>query len=451
MNHLIVNKGYQPIDSLNNPDNGQKWSLWRKLLLGLSPSDYFRQVLRNPFNWVLGLIFAIGLPVIIYRYATGLGGVMHASYDYPWGLFLGFGLFCMVPLSASGFLLGTTVELFGHKKFKPILRLALLNGLLGYFFAVVYLLVDLGCPWRLYYPMFVSWGTAAVLFLVGWHVATYLSVQIMEVSEAFFEWVNWPTAKKFIHSGTIGLTVAGIILSTLHQGALGTLLCYAPGKVHPLWYSQEFLWIFYLCSSVFAGICMVIAVSTVVEKTMSWRCGSEFLDNLGPITIGLAKGATMALVTYLVIKIIGIIHDNEWAYLTTGWGTWFMLEIGLGVILPIILFSIGIRKNSVWLVRFTAFLTILGLMMNRLNTALITFNWDLYQEIPHPLEAVITVTIFALFITVYRFILYRLPILYTWKTVSEEELVSIADLDSTQTQQAAVLVDTAGKESLGPA
>ena len=419
MKHFIE-KGFQPVDSLNDPDDGHKWSLWQKLRLGLSPKEYFQQLLRNPFNWLLFLIFAVGLPVIVYRYVNGLGSVTHANNDYPWGLFLGFGLFGMVPLSASGFLLGTAVELFGQQKFKPILKLALLNGLLGYFFAVVYLLVDLGVPWRLYYPMLVSWGTAAVLFLVGWHVATYLSVQILEVSEAFFEWMNWTGAKKFIHGGTIGLTVAGIILSTLHQGALGTLLTYAPGKVHPLWFSSEFMWLFYLCSSVFAGICMVISVSTIVEKTMAWRCSSEFLDNLGSITIGLAKGAAMALVTYFIIKLVGVIHDNQWSYLATGWGKWYMLEMFFGVILPFILFCIAIRKNSVGLARFTAFLTVFGLVLNRINTALITFNWNLYPEIPHLLETIISVTIFFLFIMVYRFILYRLPILYSWKTEPEK-------------------------------
>ena len=182
----LIEKGFRPINSLNAPDDGHRWSIKQKLLLGLSPREYFQQLRRNPFNWLLLLIFAVGLPLVVRRYALGLASVTNASNDYPIGLFLGFGLFSMVPLSASGFLLGTAVELFGQKKFKPILRLALLNGFLGYFFAVVFLLVDLGRPWRIYYPMFVSWGTAAVLFLVGWHVATYLSVQIMEVSEAFF-------------------------------------------------------------------------------------------------------------------------------------------------------------------------------------------------------------------------------------------------------------------------
>jgi Ni/Fe-hydrogenase subunit HybB-like protein len=416
----IIKKGYEPIDSPEETPGGRRWTFKEKLLLGLSPREYLRQALRNPMNWALGAVFAVGIPLIIYRYLFGLGVVTHSSNDYPWGLFLGFGLFVMVPLSASGFLLGTTVELFGRRDFKPIERLALLNGLLGYFFAVVYLLVDLGQPWRLPYPMFVSWGTAAVLFLVGWHVATYLSVQIMEVSETFFEWVNWPNAKQFIKRITIGLTVAGIILSTLHQGALGALFTYAPAKVHPLWYSSSFLWIFFFVSSIFAGLCMVIVVSTVVKKTMAWRCDETFLDNLDRLTVGLAKGASMALVTYFVIKLIGIAHDNEWAYLATGWGKWFMVEMGGFVILPIVLFSIGIRKNLVGLIRFTALLAVLGIGLNRLNTALITFNWNLYQEIPHIFEAIIACTLFAVYVVTYRFILYRLPILYSWKALPAE-------------------------------
>lgn len=411
----LIKQGYKPIKSAVDEDSQKKWTFKEKLLLGLTPKEYVNQALKNPVNWLLGVIFAVGFPVIIYRFINGLGSVTHSSNDYPWGLFLGFGLFCMVPLSASGFLLGTTVELFGRKDFKPIERLALLNGLLGYFFAVMYLLVDLGQPWRLPYPMVVAWGTAAVLFLVGWHVATYLTVQIMEVSEAFFEWVHWPMAKRFIKRITIGLTIAGIILSTLHQGALGALFTYAPTKVHPLWYSHEFIWIFYFVSSIYAGLAMVIVVSTIVKKTMAWRCSDEWLEKLDSQTIGLARGASMALITYLVIKIIGVAHDNEWAYLATGWGQWFMFEIFAAVLLPMGIFAYGIRNTRVDIIRLGAFIAVVGILLNRLNTALVTFNWNLYQEIPHILEATITVTIFAVYIATYRFLLYRLPILYPWK------------------------------------
>ena len=416
----LIAKGKVPVARHYSPDN-KKLTIKDKLLLGLSLSDYLAQAFRNPFNWILAVIFIFGGYVTLTRFIFGLGYVTHSSYDYPWGLFLGWGLFTMVPLSASGFMLGTTVEVFGRHDFKPIERLALLNGLLGYFFAVMFLQVDLGQPWRLIYPMFVSLGPAAVLFLVAWHVATYLSVQVAELVPAFAEWAAMPKLKTFIKSIILGLTIAGIILSTLHQGALGALFTYAPGKVHPLWFSAPFQWFHFFCSSIFAGLCMLIVVSTICKKTMAWRCDSNFLDNLDTLTLGLAKGATLALITYLVIKVIAIAHDGDWGYLASGWGQWFMLEMGAGVILPMILFTVSIRNNLAGLARFAALIAVLGIALNRLNTALFTFNWKLYQEIPHWREVVICITVYALYIVTYRFILYRLPILYTWK--KDEEAV----------------------------
>lgn len=416
-------QGVKTVDSLYKAPN-QKWSLMEKLFLGLTPGQYITQLLRNPFNWILAVIFAVGIPIIIGRFIFGLSWVTHSSCDYPWGLFLGFGLFGMVPLSSSGFQLGTTCEVFGRHDFEPIERLGLLNGLLGYFFAVCFLMVDLGQPWRLPYPMVVSFGPAAVLFLVAWHVATYLSVQIAEVSVAFFEWIGFPAGKRGVKKITLGLTVAGIILSTLHQGALGALFTYAPGKVHPLWYSASFQWLHFFVSSLPGGLCMVIVVSTIATKTMGWRCDERWNNTLGKLTIALAKGASMGLATYLTIKLIGIAHDNKWEYLATGWGKWFMFEMFLGVILPLFIFAYAIRNKLVGLVRFGALLTVLGVVLNRLNTAMITFNWKLPErEIPHWREVVICITIYSIYITVYRFILYRLPILYEWKTA--DELVTV--------------------------
>lgn len=413
MKKFVKEKPALPIVSHVDP-NGRKWTLKEKILLGLTPAEYASQFFRNPVNWFLIAVFAVGIPLLIQRYLFGLGTVTHGSDDYPWGLFLGFGLFGMVPLSASGFLLGTTVELFGRHDFHPIERLALLNGLLGYFFAVVYLLVDLGMPWRIYYPMLISLGPAAVLFLVAWHVATYLSVQIAEVAPAFFEWMGWLKAKRVIRSMILGLTIAGIILSTLHQGALGALFTYAPEKLHPLWYSG-FLWILFFCSSIAAGLSMVIVSSTLIKNFMRWRCGKEFLDNVDKLTIGLGKGASFALFTYLFLKFISVAHDNEWAYLLTDWGQYFLLELTIGVVVPLVCFTLAIKNQSAGLARVGGFITVFGILFNRINTALVAFNWQLYQEIPHWKEVVITITLYCVYFITYRFIVYRWPIVYTWK------------------------------------
>lgn len=403
-----------PIDR-SHKDHGSSWNVREKLLLGLSVRDYLAQMMRNPVNWVLAAILLLGIPLLGQRYLFGLATVTHGSQDYPWGLLLGFGLFGMVPLSASGFLLSTAVEIFHRKDFLPIERLALLNGLLGYFFAVVYLLVDLGMPWRLTYPMVVSFGPAAVLFLVAWHVATYLSVQIAEMVPAFAEWAGWPAAKRWIKSIALGLTIAGIILSTLHQGALGALFCYAPAKIHPLWISPEFQWLHFFCSSIFAGICMVIIVSTLLKHFMTWRCDERFLDNLDRITIGLAKGSAYAMITYLVIKLVAIAHDQEWQYLITGWGLYYLLELGIGVVLPMVLFARGVRNHNVAILRFGALIAVLGIIWNRLNTVLVAYNWRHYQELPTWQETWIVFTVLAFYFIIYRFILYRLPVVFTWK------------------------------------
>jgi Ni/Fe-hydrogenase subunit HybB-like protein len=269
--------------------------------------------------------------------------------------------------------------------------------------------------------MFVSLGPAAVLFLVAWHVATYLSVQIAELVPSFSEWMGFPKTKKFIKSMVLFLTVAGIILSTLHQGALGALFTYAPGKLHPLWYSSEFQWIHFLCSAIFAGLSMVIVVSTLCKWFMRWRCDDEFLVNLDKLTLGMSKGAALALITYFVIKTIAVAHDNEWGYLLSGWGQYFTLEIVIGTIIPLILFTFAIRNQAASIARLAGFIAVFGIVMNRLNTALVAFNWKLYQEVPHWREIVIAIMVYATYIVVYRAVLARMPILYTWRDETKQD------------------------------
>ena len=94
----------------------------------------------------------------------------------------------------------------------------------------------------------------------------------------------------------------------------------------------------------------------------------------------------------------------------------------VGVVLPLVIFAYAIRHQVASLARWGGALTVFGIVLNRLNTALITFNWQLYQEIPHIFEFIVAVTLFMVYVATYRFILYRLPILYSWKTVPQEAL-----------------------------
>ena len=66
----------------------------------------------------------------------------------------------------------------------------------------------------------------------------------------------------------------------------------------------------------------------------------------------------------------------------------------------------------------------MGVILNRLNVYMITFNWKHGEiEIPPWREFMITITIYCVYIATYRFILYRWPVLFRWKTQYSEYTV----------------------------
>ena len=393
-------------------ENFQSWFM-DKLLMGMTWPEYLRTLI-TPFNLLAAAILSVGLPLIAIRFVQGLASVTDASNDYPWGILLGWGLFSGVPLSATGFVMATAYYIFGFKRYHSLVRLGVLTGFLGYLFAVIYLLTDLGRPWRIYFPMAVGFGTASVLFLVAWHVATYLTVQLLEFSPAILEWLKARRVRKWAMMITIGMTIAGIILSTLHQSALGAMFLLALGKMHPLWYSQ-YLPVFFLSSSIYAALAMVIVVSTLGARFLRDKTDHTFLSTLDPLTIGLGKGAAVGIYVYFALKLIGVAHDDHWNLLNTPYGHWFIVEMLCFVLLPGLIFSAGVKKQNAGIVRLGAFSAVLGIIVNRINVSTIAFNWQLPNHFHHIIppwgEATIVLTIFTLHVLVFRWILNRMPVL----------------------------------------
>jgi|Deesub1362B_J571_1020462.scaffolds.fasta_scaffold00827_11 Ni/Fe-hydrogenase subunit HybB-like protein len=407
-------------ETMDREFNFRSWFM-DKLLMGMTWPEYLRSLI-TPFNIIAAAILVVGIPIIATRFIYGLASVTHASYEYPWGLILGWGLFGGVPLSATGFVMATAYYIFGFKRYKPLVRLGVLTGFMGYFFAVVYLLVDLGRPWRIYYPMFVGFGTASVLFLVAWHVATYLTVQFLEFSPAILEWIQARRVYKWATFITIAMTIAGIILSTLHQSALGALFLLAPGKLHPLWYSS-YIPHFFLASSIYAALVMVIAVSTLCARFLRHRADRYFLDSLDSLTMGLGKGAVVAMYVYFALKWVGVAHDNNWALLNTPYGHWFLVEVIGFVLVPALIITLGLKANAVPLVRFGAFYAVVGILVNRLNVSIVAFNWNLPDHLHHIIppwkEVMIVLTLVTIHILVFRWIVSRMPVIRQEETIHE--------------------------------
>jgi Ni/Fe-hydrogenase subunit HybB-like protein len=379
-----------------------------KFFLGMNSREYLKS-LATPGDFIAGLIMAVGIPLIVYRFVAGLGATTNLSQTNPWGIWIGFDMLSGVALAAGGYTIATSVYIFGLKDYHPIVRPAVLTGFLGYVFAVLGLCVDLGRPWNLPVPILLSFGGPSVMFEIAWCVVLYLSVLGMEFLPPVFEWLGWPRARTWALRMTIGLTVFGVMLSTLHQSSLGGLFLMAPTKLHPLWYSP-FIPAYFFISSIAAGLSMVIVESALSHRIFQSR--ADHTVNTDRIALGLARGASVVLFCYFFIKLQGVADSGRWALLTTGYGCWFLVEMLGFILVPSLLFAFGARHSKVMLVRWTAAWTVLGIVVNRLNVSVIALNWNVPDRyVPSWMEVMVSITLVTMGVSMFRWIVNRMPVL----------------------------------------
>lgn len=368
----------------------------------------------SPLAVITGIILVVGTILTILRFTQGLGAVTNLTNTHPWGMWIGFDLMCGVALAAGGYTTSAACYLFGMKKYHSAVRPAILTAFLGYATVVVSLLYDVGRPDRLIlaYPFVVQQGTTSLLFEVGLCVLLYLTVLFLEFTPIPLEWLGLRRARNIAVKLTLALTILGVVLSTLHQSSLGALFLIAPSKLHPLWYSP-YIAVFFFVSSIAAGLSMVIFEGSLAHKAFHHRMGTTYLEEHPPLVLGYAKAASLVLFGYFMVKIVGITAGDNWHYLATPYGVWFLVEILGFVALPCFLFAMGSRNKDIGLIKFTAALTITGIVLNRLNISIIAFNWHLPLDeryIPSWMEIALSIYMVTCLILVFRFIATRMPV-----------------------------------------
>jgi Ni/Fe-hydrogenase subunit HybB-like protein len=373
----------------------------------------------TPFNVIAGIILAGGAVILAIRFTFGLASVTNLTHTYPWGLWIGFDVMSGVALAAGGFVTSTAVYLFGMKEYRSVVRPALLTGFLGYVLVVLGLIADLGRPWHLPYPFIRSAGPTSALFEVSLCVALYLTVLLIESTPAFFEWLGLKWWRRLVGSLTIVLTVFGLLLSTLHQSTLGAMFMVTPTKLHPLWYTSH-IPVHFFISAVAAGIGMVIVEGMFSHRAFKSQIETSH-EHHEKMTLGLAKGGAVTLMIYFSVKVMNLALENEWSLLLTGWGAWYLVELLGFVLLPCLIFMVAYREQRPSLARTAAVITVIGVVLNRLNVSMIAFNWNQTMEapyVPHWMEVWVSVALVTLGVVVFRWIAMRMPIMYEhpeWK------------------------------------
>ena len=100
----------------------------------------------TPFNVLAAVIIAVGIVLIVIRFAFGLGSITNLNQEFPWGLWIGFDVVTGVAFAGGAYVLTFMVYILRLEKYHPIVRITVLNGFLAYVFYAGALLLDLGRP-----------------------------------------------------------------------------------------------------------------------------------------------------------------------------------------------------------------------------------------------------------------------------------------------------------------
>ncbi|MBN2364615.1 MAG: Ni/Fe-hydrogenase cytochrome b subunit [Calditrichaeota bacterium] len=353
---------------------------------------------------VFFIIIALGLYSTYVRFFHGLGAATNLSDDFPWGLWIGFDVLCGVGLAAGGFTIAAVVYIFNIKRFKTIVRPAILTAFLGYLIVIIAILFDLGRPYRIWHPI-IMWNPHSVMFEVGWCVMLYTTVLALEFSPVVFEKLRWSKPLKIIKNFLIPLVILGVLFSTLHQSSLGSLYLVVPEKLYPLWYSPLLPVLFFI-SAIAVGFAMVI-----FESYLSSRAFGKNLER--PILSELARIVVFVLTLYLVLKLMDFARRDMWHYMFINRTEtyFFWAEMLLGIIVPMIMLATpAVRRNQKALFS-GVLLVIIGFVMNRLNVAITGMeSYAAADYFPSWMEISVTMMVVALGFAAFRMAVKHLPI-----------------------------------------
>lgn len=374
---------------------------------------------------ILCIIALNGLVFLAIRFLFGIGAVTNLNNQYPWGLWIGVDVAAGVALAAGGFTTAALGHVMHREEFAAVIRPALLTAMLGYTFVAFGVFMDLGRWYFIWHPIFM-WNGTSVLFEVGMCVMIYMTVLYIEfipiVTERFIGKVNLPgflsvlnkPLDKLLRILDRGLLktmflfiIAGVVLSTLHQSSLGTMMVIAGPKMHPLW-QTPILPLLFLLSAIAVGFPMVIFESLIASRSFKLKPEMHILSRLGSMIAPL-------LGIYLAFKIGDMFIRETFVYLgefNTA-SIMFTIEVLFGVIIPLRMFLSPKVLKSPLLLFIASSLVVIGVLLNRVNNFIVAYTppYSTKPYFPSIGEFSVTLGIIAIIALLYRFFVLNFPVI----------------------------------------
>jgi len=369
----------------------------------------------RPVRFLLAL-FAVGAVLILWRLAAGLGATTALSVGYPWGLWIAFDVVTGTALACGGYAMAILVYILNKGRYHPMVRPAILTSALGYTLAGISIGLDVGRPWLAWkVPLFFwNWNLHSALLEVALCIMTYTLVLWLELSPAFLErFREGPEGflKRFsqkaypiVDKSLIWIIALGMLLPTMHQSSLGSLMLLTGPKLHPLW-QTPFLPLLFLISCIAMGYAAVVFESTLATIFFRRKPETEMLA-------GLSKAMLPVLGAFFVLRIGDLAFRGKLAlaFVPDRYAVAFWIETALVVLPLLLLASAGQRRDAGNLFRAAMAMMLAG-GLYRFNTYLVAYRpGEDVHYFPSVPEFLITLGLVALEIAGYIVIVKLFPI-----------------------------------------
>ncbi len=365
-----------------------------------------RKSLFTPVTLVLAVLSAIAAYYVGVRFMYGLGAVTNLNPGYPWGIWVVVDVIIGTAFGCGGFAMALLVYIFNRGDYHRLVRPALLGGLLGYTLGGMAVLIDLGRYWQAY-NLVLPWYAQpnSVMFEVALCVMLYILVLWVEFSPAFFERFGLMGLRRWIQRYMFLFVALGVLLPSMHQSSLGSLLLVMDSQLSPLWYS---LWlpVLFVISALAMGYAIVAFEATVVSQTFDVPSEHSLLSKMSIVV-----GAILAV--FLALRWIDLLARGALGPAFAGdlqaWMFWIENALFAFALLALLLPAGRRSKRATFL---AAVALLLGGSLYRLNAYLIGYepvgNWSYFPSVP---ELMVTIGIFAFEILVYLIIVKTLPVI----------------------------------------
>jgi len=366
------------------------------------------RIITKPFLFLAELAL-VAFALIIYRYIFGLGAVTNLSDGYPWGLWITYDVLVGTALGCGGYAMALIVYIFNRWQYHPLVRSAVLTSVFGYSLAGAAIFLDIGRYWNghhLFLPWYVNFNS--VLVEVAMCIAAYTMVLWIELAPTILEGSSHPRAhaiREGLERWLPVIVAVGILLPTMHQSSLGSMMIIAGHKLSPLW-QTGFLPLFFLLSAITMGFAVTIFESLLSSLAFKRPFETPLIADIGVIMAWIIG-------VYLLIRFGDLAWRGQLGLIIQGnlTSNMFILENLFYLTAFLFMITPALRHRAQWLFVGSAAMLLAGALY-RFNAFLIGYSagpgWRYFPALP---EVVITLGIIAVELMAYLYLVKKYPVL----------------------------------------